>query len=194
MMQFGENWMKIVLAGDEGVGKTCIIHSLIQHRFVDGFHSTVGASVHDWTANIGNESIDVKIWDTAGQERYRSLAPVYFRGAAAVIIVFDATNSNPLQGILDWASAFREATGPNELIMVAANKVDLLDDRTQLMSIVLKIKEELDIDVFEVSAKTGENILELFQNTTSILSKRNPKQMFSSQPLNQTSKKDDGCC
>jgi Ras-related protein Rab-21/Rab family protein len=79
--------LKFVLAGAAGTGKTTLVFSLIHGRFIEPFHPTVGPAVSDWTGTLNERQYDVKIWDTAGQERYRALTPVYFREAAAGIIV-----------------------------------------------------------------------------------------------------------
>ena len=161
----GDGSFKIVLAGNEGVGKTSLIFWLIQERFVEGFHPTVGANVHDWSTSVGDSPCDVKLWDTAGQERYKSLAPIYFRGAHAAVIVFEARNLDPLGDVEAWIKEFRNVVGPDADVIVAANKCDLVAD-DEMGALVARTKElagKLGVEVFIVSAKTGENVRAMFQ-------------------------------
>ena len=169
---------KVVLAGDEGVGKTCIIHYLIQHRFVDGFHPTIAASTQDWSTIVNGAQVNMKIWDTAGQERYKSLAPVYFRNAHAAILVFDPSLPNPMESVISWAETFKSVVGNNSYIIVACNKIDLIQDANKLTKIIVDIQNSLECQVVKVSAKTGDNIFQLFQGVAEELYHRSPSSVF----------------
>lgn len=161
-MEMRENNLKIILCGNEGVGKTCLIHNLIHHRFVDGFHSTIAANVQDWSTSVNGETINFKIWDTAGQERYKSLAPVYFREAAACMIVYDANQADGFESVQSWADMFRNVAGSEAYIIVAANKCDMIQDFEKANETRNRIKEELGLPTVNVSAKTGENVVHSF--------------------------------
>jgi small GTP-binding protein len=153
---------KVVLAGTAGAGKTSLIFWLIHGRFIEGFHSTVGPAVSDWTGTINEHQYEVKIWDTAGQERYRALTPVYFREASAGIIVFDSTEPNPSDSVCEWVELFRGSALASAAVIVAANKIDLLSDLSPLFSLGQTLKQDLGVDFCMVSAKDGRGITELF--------------------------------
>ena len=193
-METKEQCYKVVLAGDEGVGKTCIIHYLIQHRFVDGFHPTIAATTQDWSTSINEAQINIKIWDTAGQERYKSLAPVYFRDANAAILVFDPSLANPIDSIISWAEIFKGIVGKNAYIVVACNKIDLVQDINQLTKIILDIQTSLNCHVVKVSAKTGENVFQLFQEVAEELYRRSPENIFGTDLMSRDSLKDQSTC
>ena len=92
---------KVVIIGDKSVGKTCIVKRYIERSFSSLNEATIGAqffsqivSVQSKEDNSGDSKTDIKlqIWDTAGEEKFRSLTPMYYKNAAAVILVYDCTN------------------------------------------------------------------------------------------------------
>ncbi len=90
----GAQTCKVVLLGESGVGKTCIIARFINNTFEDNLISTTGASYAGKTMTFdeyGGKSIKFEIWDTAGQEKYRSLTKIFYKDAGAAILVYDIT-------------------------------------------------------------------------------------------------------
>nr|CAB3498810.1 unnamed protein product [Digitaria exilis] len=83
---------KLVLLGDVGAGKSSLVLRFVKGQFVEFQESTIGAAFFSQTLAVNDETVKFEIWDTAGQERYHSLAPMYYRGAAAAIVVYDITN------------------------------------------------------------------------------------------------------
>ena len=184
-MNLSNKMVKIVLTGNSSVGKTCLIHRIIHSQYIEGFHQTIATCTHDWTANVENRSIDIKIWDTAGQERYRTLAPVYFRDAAGALLVFDASDPSPEEGIRSWLNTFKETAKPDAIIVLTANKADLVSDRTELLNRLARIKDEFGHDVFVTSAKTGENVQQVFQHLANEVNKMFPKDILMASNLHE---------
>ena len=184
-MNLNPQTIKVVLTGNTSVGKTCLIHRLIQCQYVEGFHQTISTSTHDWTANVGKRALDIKIWDTAGQERYRSLAPIYFKDASAAIVVFDATDPEPEEGLREWIQTFKESAKLNAVVVLAANKSDLIKDRIALQEKINKIKEEFQAECFLTSAKTGENVQNVFQYAAEQISKAFPTDILAATELHE---------
>jgi small GTP-binding protein len=81
-----------LLVGDAGVGKSSILLRFTDDSFEEQMASTIGVDFRVKTVTLGGKTVKLTIWDTAGQERYHSLAPMYYRGAAAAIVVYDITN------------------------------------------------------------------------------------------------------
>ena len=156
------NNIKIVLAGESNSGKTCLIYRLIHSKFVEGFHQTIATSSHDWTANLTNKTLDIKIWDTAGQEKYRSLAPIYFRDAYASIIVFDVLNPSSIESIQFWIDTIRQNCKPNAPIAITANKIDLISNFQEIEQKLNEYSKLFGIKCFITSSKTGEGVENLF--------------------------------
>jgi small GTP-binding protein len=154
---------KVVLCGNAGVGKTSLLFWLLNRRFVEGFHPTVGPSVFEFPVDVLDRSYVLKLWDTAGQERYRSLAPFYFRDSTAAVVLFSAPDSNPKPSLQTWVEQFRLAVPLGAPVFVVANKSDLVDDWEPIANLGEDLKTTLGIEFFVVSAKLGSGVLDLFR-------------------------------
>mmetsp|Transcript_18995 Transcript_18995/g.61194 ORF Transcript_18995/g.61194 Transcript_18995/m.61194 type:complete len:162 (-) Transcript_18995:831-1316(-) len=125
------------------------------------------------TQSVPLESATVKfeIWDTAGQERYRSLAPMYYRGAAAAIVVYDITNKESFNGAKSWVKELQRRGDPNVVIALAGNKADLQTKRRVSTEEAQEYAEENGILHMETSAKNATNVKDLFQEIADRLPK-----------------------
>eukprot|EP00920_Eleutheroschizon_duboscqi_P033341 GHVT01080340.1.p1 GENE.GHVT01080340.1~~GHVT01080340.1.p1 ORF type:complete len:207 (+),score=12.30 GHVT01080340.1:1474-2094(+) len=121
---------KLVLLGETCVGKSCIVYRFAKDEFCQVQESTIGAAFMTQSVNLGDAVIKFEIWDTAGQERYRSLAPMYYRGAAAAVIVYDITSRDSFEQAKSWLSELRHMQQPEGVIALAGNKDDLEAERT----------------------------------------------------------------
>lgn len=163
------------------MGKSSIVDRFVHGSFRESPDSTIGAAYLRKEVNIGDFVVKFEIWDTAGQERFRSLAPMYYRGAQAAVIVYDTTNQETFLKAKEWVKELAKHTlGDSQVITaLAANKADL----TTLRSVSAKVcptppkhtsrshlspqdaqqyaKEE-GLYYFETSAKKGTNIAEMF--------------------------------
>ena len=93
---------KVVILGNTGVGKTSIVSKYVTNQFSPLIPATIGASFNVKTLSFDGWKVQMQIWDTAGQERFRSMAPMYYRGAHAAILVFDITSSDSLDRVAEW--------------------------------------------------------------------------------------------
>ncbi|XP_029446849.1 ras-related protein Rab-31 isoform X4 [Rhinatrema bivittatum] len=115
------------------------------------------------TVPCGNELHKFLIWDTAGQERFHSLAPMYYRGSAAAVIVYDITKQDSFHTLKKWVKELKEH-GPENIVMaIAGNKCDLSDIREVPMKDAREYAESISAIVIETSAKNAINVEELFQ-------------------------------
>ncbi|KAG8129310.1 hypothetical protein E2320_016012 [Naja naja] len=78
---------------------------------------------------LDDTTVKFEIWDTAGQERYHSLAPMYYRGAQAAIVVYDITNQETFARAKTWVKELQRQASPNIVIALAGNKADLANKR-----------------------------------------------------------------
>jgi len=154
--------VKLVILGDMGTGKTCTIVRFCRERFVDYHDATIGASFMIKQTIIENTPIKFEIWDTAGQERYYALAPTYYRGAAAAIIVYDVTHQDSYERALRWIKELQESANRRIVIALAGNKIDLAEKRQVETQTAQTLANEKHLIFMEISAKTGTNIVELF--------------------------------
>jgi Ras-related protein Rab-5C len=100
---------KLVLLGDSAVGKSSLVLRFVRGQFFEYQESTIGAAFLTQTVALNDTTVKFEIWDTAGQERYHSLAPMYYRGAAAAIVVYDITNRVRGSGVADCATCCESA-------------------------------------------------------------------------------------
>merc|ERR1712136_592520 len=132
--------------------------------------------------------------DTAGQERYRSLAPMYYRGAAAAVVVYDITNKDSYAGAKSWVKELQRRGDPNVVIALAGNKADNDANRAVETEEVQQYASENGIIFFETSAKTAQNVRELFVDIANKLPKSTQVDEQPSFPLNEAEEKKNGCC
>ena len=104
---------KLVLLGDSAVGKSSLVLRFVRGQFFEYQESTIGAAFLTQTVALNDTTVKFEIWDTAGQERYHSLAPMYYRGAAAAIVVYDITNRDTFQRAKQWVKELQRQGNPN---------------------------------------------------------------------------------
>jgi len=100
---------KVVVLGDKGVGKTCLVLRFIEGYFAPKQQSTIGAFFLTKKVTLPDGSIcKMQLWDTAGQERFRAMAPMYYRNASAAIVCFDITNEDSFTKMKDWVEELKQ--------------------------------------------------------------------------------------
>lgn len=118
---------KLVLLGDTAVGKSCLVVRFVRDEFFEFQEPTIGAAFLTQTVALDDATVKFEIWDTAGQERYRSLAPMYYRGAAAAIIVYDITNPDSFEGAKSWVKELQRRGDTNVVIALVRTIHDIYD-------------------------------------------------------------------
>ena len=158
--------LKIVMIGNSAVGKTSLIKKWSTDIFEPNHTPTISAFNTLYQMNIDGESIDVFLWDTAGQEQYAPLSPLYIRNASAVILTVSCTDSDSLESVPKWIEIVNNANVVTPPIVLAINKIDL-EDKAFTINEVREQFPNNDVfkEIIEVSAKTGDNITELFEKT-----------------------------
>ena len=116
------------------------------------------------TLHVDGDTMKFEIWDTAGQERYHSLAPMYYRGANAAVIVYDITSIDSFERAKKWVTELDKQAQPEIVIALVGNKTDLQTQRQVQKEDVLSYAQQNhpNIILIEASAKTGDNVVELF--------------------------------
>jgi small GTP-binding protein len=199
--------IKIVTLGDTEVGKTSIVYRYFENKFNESILSTIGIDFKTKYIKVRDASVKVVIWDTAGQEKFRNIAKQYYQGANGVLLVFDVSDRKSFERIEYWLQEIKENNKIDSMyIVIVANKIDLINKRVVTREEAEKYAEKNNISYFEVSAKTGEGVAEMFNNITkgtidkifnesqnqSILEDR--KQIFSYLDDTTVMKKDKRCC
>ena len=158
---------KVVLIGESGVGKTCIISRYISGTFDSNVTSTNGASYCSKNVKYENlgKNLLLDIWDTAGQEKYKSLTKFFYKDAAVAILVYDITRKESFESIRDyWYGQVQENGSKNIVLGIAGNKCDLYEEEAVPESEAREFAQKIGA-IFELtSAQNNTGINELFQN------------------------------
>ena len=160
--RFPASAMKLVLLGDTSVGKSCIVHRLVRDEFYEFQEPTIGSAFITQIIQTENATIKFEIWDTAGQERYRSLAPMYYRGARVAIVTFDITNKSSFSGAKTWVAELQSRRLPDIIIALVGNKADLEKSRQVSRIDAETYANEHGILFYETSAKASTGVREMF--------------------------------
>ena len=160
--------VKLVLIGNQSVGKTCIVRMATTGLFDEDTIATLGASYTSKTIVMDSKEVRIQIWDTAGQERYRSMTPMYYRGAQFAFVVYSVDNMESFQSVDQWMESLRECVEDQINVFVVANKADLEDARAVTAEQGQEKAKQFGATFMEVSAKTGMGIEDLFTDLTKV--------------------------
>ncbi|MBZ3873238.1 Ras-related protein Rab-5C [Sciurus carolinensis] len=149
---------KLVLLGESVVGKSSLVLRFVKGQFHEYQESTIGAAFLTQTVCLDDTTVKFEIWDTAGQEPYHSLAPMYYRGAQAAIMVYDITNTDTFARVKE----LQRQASPNIVIALAGNKADLASKRTVEFQEAQAYADDNSLLFMETSAKTAMNVNEIF--------------------------------
>ncbi|CDW86177.1 rab gtpase 2c [Stylonychia lemnae] len=162
---------KLILIGNSGVGKSCIIKRIGHNRFSEEHEVTIGAEFTTIVAHVNKKSfIKLQFWDSCGQERFNSITRIFYRGSSCVLLVYEVNNASTLRDletiwINDIQSNLKDA-----LIILVGNKADI--DENQKTKFKRQVTQEEGLEFMkrhnidhyvEVSAKTGYGIKPLVE-------------------------------
>ncbi|EEC81205.1 hypothetical protein OsI_24236 [Oryza sativa Indica Group] len=163
-----------VLLGDLGAGKTSIVVRFAKGLYYDCQESTIGAAFFSQVLIMDEATVKLDIWDTAGQERYHSLAPMYYRGAAAAVVVYDISSTDSYIRARKWVDELQRQGNPHLVMALVGNKVDLEEKRQVGTQEAMEYAERNGLFFIETSAKTSQNVTELFYELADRLVKVRP--------------------
>ena len=155
--------IKVCIIGDTDVGKTSLSTRYCHGDFPTNSTPTIGASFLQRRVIVDSTELSLQIWDTAGQERFRSMAPMYYRGAKAAICVFDLTNNTTFERLNTWIRDLKNHADPNVVICIAGNKCDKAGASRDIETFE-EYARSVNGTFFLTSALTGIGIQEIFEN------------------------------
>ncbi|TYH40270.1 hypothetical protein ES332_D12G235800v1 [Gossypium tomentosum] len=193
---------KLLLIGDSGVGKSCLLLRFADDSYLDSYISTIGVDFKIRTVEHDGKIIKLQIWDTAGQERFRTITSSYYRGAHGIIIVYDVTDQESFNNVNQWLNEISRYGSENVNKLLVGNKSDLTAKRVVSPEAAQAFADELGIPFMETSAKNATNVQQAFLAMAADIKNRMASQPASStarpsmvqikgKPVNQ---KSGGCC
>lgn len=153
---------KLVLIGDSGVGKSCLLLRFADDAFTESYISTIGVDFRFRTVKIEKKTVKLQIWDTAGQERFRTITSAYYRGADGIILVYDVTSADSFDHVNDWLKEVNRYASEGTCKLLVGNKSDRTSDKVVSAEKAKEFADELGIAFLETSAKSAKNVEEAF--------------------------------
>ena len=167
-----DHLFKILLIGDSGVGKTCLMFRFSDQKFQESYISTIGVDFKMKTLEVDGKKIRLQIWDTAGQERFRTITSSYYRGAHGIIVVYDTTDSETFEHVKTWLHEIDRYASENVNKLLVGNKSDLTSKRQVETESAKEFAESVNIPFLETSAKNATNVEDAFMTMAGEIKKR----------------------
>lgn len=171
---------KLLLIGDSGVGKSCLLLRFADDTYTESYISTIGVDFKIRTVELDGKTIKLQIWDTAGQERFRTITSSYYRGAHGIIVVYDVTDVDSFNNVKQWLHEIDRYASENVNKLLVGNKSDLASKRAVTYEQGKEFADSLGIEFVETSAKNATNVEKAFMAMSSQI-----KSKMKTQPVNE---------
>lgn len=153
---------KLLLIGDSGVGKSCLLLRFADDSYLESYISTIGVDFKIRTVELDGKTIKLQIWDTAGQERFRTITSSYYRGAHGIIVVYDVTDQESFNNVKQWLNEIDRYASENVNKLLVGNKNDLTAKKVVDYQTAKAFADEIGIPFLETSAKNAINVEDAF--------------------------------
>jgi len=163
---------KLLLIGDSGVGKSCLLLRFADNTYTDSYISTIGVDFKIRTLDIDGKTVKLQIWDTAGQERFRTITSSYYRGAHGIIVVYDVTDKVSFNNVKQWLGEIDRYACQSVNKLLVGNKSDLVEKKVVDHNEAKEFADSLGISFLETSAKSSQNVEEAFLTMTRQIKER----------------------
>ncbi|EDW65844.1 ras-related protein Rab-35 [Drosophila novamexicana] len=165
MARHFDHMFKLLIIGDSGVGKSSLLIRFSDDTFSGSYITTIGVDFKIRTVVIDGLRVKLQIWDTAGQERFRTITSTYYRGTHGVIIVYDVTNGDSFANVRRWLEEIQNNCDVVNKVLVG-NKNDDPDRKVVITEDAQRFARQMDIELFETSAKDNLNVEDMFLSIT----------------------------
>lgn len=155
--------LKLIVVGNQGTGKSCILNRFVNETFEENYQATIGLDFQSKNITIHDQDVRLIIYDTAGQEKFRSLIPMYIREAQIILLVYDISDKDSFDAMPNWIQEVKEVLNKEVVFALIGNKMDLESQRKVSYEEGKRLAEKNNFVFQEVSAKTGKNFENLFE-------------------------------
>ena len=162
---------RLLLIGDSGVGKSCLLLRFSDDTYTDSYISTIGVDFKIRTVELDGKTIKLQIWDTAGQERFRTITSSYYRGANGIIIVYDVTDQESFSNVKTWLQEIDRYASTNVSRLLVGNKCDLTNKKVVDFTTAKEFADQLQMPFLETSAKNAKNVEQAFMTMAAEIKK-----------------------
>ena len=156
---------KLLLIGNPGVVKSCLLLRFSDDTYTNDYISTIGVDFKIKTIELDGKTVKLQIWDTAGQERFRTITSSYYRGSHGIIIVYDVTDQDSFDSVKMWLQEIDRYATSTVLKLLVGNKCDLNDKRVVDYDTAKEFAEANQMPFLETSALDSTNVEEAFGKT-----------------------------
>ncbi|CDS09371.1 GTP-binding protein ypt1 [Lichtheimia hyalospora FSU 10163] len=153
---------KLLLIGDSGVGKSCLLLRFADDTYTESYISTIGVDFKIRTIELEGKTVKLQIWDTAGQERFRTITSSYYRGAHGIIVVYDVTDQDSFNNVKQWMQEIERYAAEGVSKLLVGNKSDMVDKKVVETDQAKELADSLSIPFLETSAKDSSNVEQAF--------------------------------
>jgi Ras-related protein Rab-1A len=153
---------KLLLIGDSGVGKSCLLLRFADDTYTESYISTIGVDFKIRTIDLEGKTIKLQIWDTAGQERFRTITSSYYRGAHGIIVVYDVTDQVSFNNVKQWLQEIDRYASDSVTKLLVGNKCDLTTKKVVDKDAAKEFADSKGIPFLETSAKNSTNVESAF--------------------------------
>ena len=191
-----DHLVKILLIGESGVGKTCILQKFCKGDFLVNHLTTIAIDFKMKMIDVDGNKLKMQIWDTAGQERFDTLTSSFFKSAQGIMICYSITDEQSFQSVNKWTKQIQNLAPKDVKVVMLGNKLDLDHDRTVSTESGEELARSQGIEFFEVSAFNGKNIDTAFHKLAKmILETMHESSSNENTNLNfQSDNSSKGCC
>jgi len=162
---------KLLLIGDSGVGKSCLLLRFADDTYTESYISTIGVDFKIRTIQLEGKVIKLQIWDTAGQERFRTITSSYYRGAHGIIVVYDVTDQVSFNNVKQWMQEIQRYACDSVCRLLVGNKCDLVEKKMVDTNTAKEYAESMGVPFLETSAKNATNVEQAFMTMASEIKK-----------------------
>lgn len=168
-----EQKIKVIIIGNSQVGKTGLMRRYVEDHYDASSTTTIGVDLMIKGTVVCDVPVTLNIWDTAGQERFRTITTSYYRGADAIMLVYDVCDENSFQEVSNWMKDVHKYTGGDVCMVLVGNKMDDTKNRTVTLNAGQALAEKFAVPFFETSSKTNTGVTHAFEKMVKgVLTKR----------------------